>query len=161
MPTRYCIDASSLFTAWNEQFPPDVVPSFWERLDGLIDNGHLVAPEEVRHELRWPAELKSWAKDRDSLFRELEDDREQATITEVVERFRAEARRRGVKLRESDFKGDPFVVALARVRNAAIVSEERMPREASQRPTIPSACAWWSLRPLTLMEFVRELRWRF
>jgi len=156
----YCIDTSSIIEAWERQFPPDVVKSFWPRLDELIEAGRLIAPEEVRSELRRPS-LREWAKRRDALFRELTSAAQQTAVTEAVEHLRAECRRRGLRLRPTDFKADPFVVALARVEGAVVVTEELLAREANARPKIPNLCESFGVRSLGVLDFTRELRWTF
>ena len=48
---KYSIDTSAILDAWVRGFPPDVVPGFWVRFEELIDNGQLIATEEVLYEL--------------------------------------------------------------------------------------------------------------
>jgi len=52
VPEIYCIDASSIIEAWLETYRPRSFPSFWNRLDELIDSGELISPEEVRQEIK-------------------------------------------------------------------------------------------------------------
>ena len=66
---KYSIDTSALMDGWARYYPPDVFPVVWERLDGLIQAGDLVAIEEVSVELeKKEDELYRWAKQRASLF---------------------------------------------------------------------------------------------
>jgi hypothetical protein len=70
----YCIDTSALIAAWQERYPIENFPPFWDRLDGLIGAGRLTAPVEVLRETgRRSDELHSWLNARKEMFRELED----------------------------------------------------------------------------------------
>ena len=159
---HYCIDSSSIFAAWNERYWPEAFPTFWRHVDDLVKVGRLFAPEEVRDiELRQPAELRAWADARDGMFRDLDDENYQTTITEVVDKLRAELRKRRLALRPTDFKADPFVVALARVEGAVVVNEENLAREANARPKIPNLCGWYGVRSINLRDFIREQGWTF
>lgn len=157
----YCIDTSALIEAWVQQFPPDVVASFWPKMDGLVRSGRLIAPEDVREELRHPPELKQWADERDDLFRELDGDHEQRLVREVVDDIREAATNRGLRLLQRDFKADPFVVALARSEGTVVVHQERAANQPSARPKIPNVCAWYDVPAMNLLAFVRAQGWTF
>ncbi len=43
----YCVDTSSLIAAWQERYPIENFPKFWDRMGGLIEDGRLVSPIEV------------------------------------------------------------------------------------------------------------------
>ncbi|MBI1263321.1 MAG: DUF4411 family protein [Alphaproteobacteria bacterium] len=35
----YCIDTSSLIASWDERYPPEFFPRFWDNLDGGVTTG--------------------------------------------------------------------------------------------------------------------------
>ncbi len=43
--TTYCIDTSCLIAAWDERYPPENFPKFWEYLDKLIAAGGFARPK--------------------------------------------------------------------------------------------------------------------
>jgi hypothetical protein len=150
----YCIDTSALIAAWQERYPIDNFPPFWDRLDGLIGAGRLTAPVEVLRETgRRSDELHSWLNARKEMFRELED-AIQVEAANVLARFpRLVGERR---LRTS---ADPFVIALARVTHVQIVTEEK-PSGNLQRPNIPDVCTAFGMCPcMGLLELIRAERW--
>ena len=67
--TTYCIDTSCLIAAWDERYPPENFPKFWEYLDKLIGAGRVRAPEAVLDETsKRSKELHDWLKERPDLF---------------------------------------------------------------------------------------------
>lgn len=150
----YCIDTSSLMECWTRYYPIDILPGLWERLDGLIEAGELFSPDEVLHELaKKQDELHAWAKARTSMFVEL-DEALQIATSEVLATN---------KLLAKDFAqrthADPFVIALGRVREVPIVTQEGPGSE--KRPTIPYVCRSLGLRTLSIVELIREQGWVF
>ena len=47
MAATYCIDTSCLIAAWEERYPIDNFPNFWNLLDRAIQAGRIVAPQAV------------------------------------------------------------------------------------------------------------------
>jgi Domain of unknown function (DUF4411) len=57
-------------------------------------------------------------------------------------------------------RADPFVIALARVRNGVVVTEETLSRNI-EKPKILDVCDALSVPRLTLMGFVQKQGWIF
>jgi hypothetical protein len=149
----YCIDTSALIAAWQERYPIEHFPPL-NRVDGLITAGRLTAPVEVLRETgRRSDELHAWLNARKEMFRELED-AIQVEAAKVLQQFpRLVGERR---LRTS---ADPFVIALARVAQMQIVTEEKSSSNL-QRPNIPDVCTALGMRPcMGLLELIRAERW--
>ena len=49
--TTYCIDTSCLIAAWEERYPPENFPKFWDLLDRAITGGLVRAPMAVLDEV--------------------------------------------------------------------------------------------------------------
>jgi hypothetical protein len=150
----FCVDTSALIECWTRYYPIDLFPGLWDRLDGLVQSGELVAPDEVLHELaKKQDELHKWAKDRKDMFLEL-DEAVQAATSQVLA---------GNQLLAKDFAqrthADPFVIAVAQVQGIPIITQEGPGSE--KRPTIPYVCKSLEVRTLTVVEFIREQRWAF
>jgi hypothetical protein len=66
----YSIDASAFIDGWVRYYPPDVIPSIWNNLEGLVNTGTLRSTEEVKFELERGADaLYDWCCTRAGLFR--------------------------------------------------------------------------------------------
>jgi hypothetical protein len=155
---RYSIDTDSLIWAWYEAFPP-IVPEFevlWERTERLIGSGILMASEEVRHELsvKDGDALYEWARVHPGLFRE-SDERVQRTARDIL------AKHRGiVDQAKGRSGGDPWVIALALVENATVITEEnRNTRTPKIKPKIPDVCDSLGVRCIKFVDFVQEPAW--
>ncbi|MGB9152832.1 MAG: DUF4411 family protein [Alphaproteobacteria bacterium] len=150
----YCVDTSSLIAAWQERYPIENFPKFWDRMGGLIEDGRLVSPIEVFNEIKKRSdELHGWLKSRkDAMFRELDDDL-QIEVANILQQFpRLVADR---KLRTS---ADAFVISLARIAGHQLVTEER-PTGNLSRPNIPDVCAQLSLSTIGILQVIQREKW--
>lgn len=134
MAATYCIDTSCLIAAWEERYPIDNFPNFWNLLDRAIQAGRIVAPQAVHDETaKKSKDLHKWLADRDGIFLELDEatQREVKAILARHPRLVAEKKQR--------FAADPFIIATARLQALTIVTEER-PTGSLNRPNIPDVC---------------------
>ena len=148
----YGIDTSGLIDGW-DYYPPKVFPCLWDRIDGIVDSGILVASEEVFHELqRKQDELAECARQRKKMFIPV-DEAIQAAVTDIMSTHGAL-----VNIKTGGSAADPWVIAVAQVRGLTVVSGEiwRLPKL-----TIPSVCAAKGVPHLNFLNMIIELGWRF
>lgn len=108
----YSFDTSAILEGWRRSYPPDLFPSLWAKIEQSIDDGILVASEEVMEDLGKKADdVLAWAKERRRMFQPLTEDIQKAA-SEILMEFE-----RLVDSRTDRSRADPFVIALAKVEN--------------------------------------------
>lgn len=133
--------------------------SLWEHFDELVANGEIVSTREALREIEGgaPDELIAWAKQHNRLF---------ATPTAAEGKFVAriyavrhfQQNIEQQKLLKGGKNADPFVIAKAAVEGRAVVTMEQLKRNAAR---IPNICQHFSIKCLTLEEFMDEQGWKF
>jgi predicted nucleic acid-binding protein len=154
MGVVYVADTSAIIYAWSEQYPPDVFPTFWERLEQLAQEGRLIAPDEVLHELgKREDDAHTWVKEhKELIIRELTVEVQQAVKVVLVDHALLVKNGRGT--------ADPWVIALAMVEGATVVTKET-PSGSPKKPRIPDACKALKVGCCSVLDMIRAEGWRF
>jgi Domain of unknown function (DUF4411) len=155
--TLFSFDSSSLIHAWNRAYRPKNFPSFWLRLEEAVAAGIVVASVEVLSELsRKDDAVHDWCKSRAGDLCVDVDDEQQDHMRHIMGTYP-----RLVDTVKGRSGGDPFVIALARVRHGKIivVSEEDFGKKDS--PRIPDVCKAEVIRCYKLADFIEDRGWSF
>lgn len=155
MTVGYVFDTSSLIGAWVRTYPPDSFPVVWDRMDGLAQAGNLLVPEEVFEELRaQDDELLAWVKERSGII-------VIPTSRAVMLEARAVlADHEGLtKAGTGRGRADPFVIALARIRQCPVVTQEQ--GGSASKPRIPFVCQGRGIHCMSTLDVIRSEGWRF
>ena len=153
---RYSIDTSSLIEGFRNLYPYEVFPTLWnEHLPGLVESGDLRATDEVRIELkRRDDELLQWVADyADDFFVEIDETVQNEVISILSDH------RELVHVGRGRSGADPFVIALARVKGATVVTEEGS--GSLNKPRIPDVCGALGIRCMKLIHLIQEQGWTF
>jgi hypothetical protein len=135
-------------------YPPDVFPKIWERVESLISEGRGISPEEVWKEInRRSDEMRQWAKSQSKLFVPLDLD-QTVEATKILKTFA-----RLVDTRRGRSRGDPFVVALAKLRGCTVVTGEEVGSQA--RPKIPFVCSHYGVECIMFLKMMQLESWVF
>jgi hypothetical protein len=135
-------------------------PSLWTGLEELIDAGVLLSTREVYNELQNYNDadyIQTWANDHKEIF-ETPSNNELEFVAGIfqIAHFRA------LISQKAALKGtpvaDPFVVAAAAIKNAAVVTQESLKPNAAK---IPNVCDHFGIRSVKLHEFMAEQGWNF
>jgi hypothetical protein len=82
---KYSVDTSALLDGRRRYYPPDVFPPVWQKLDELVENRVLVAPEEVFIELkRKDDDVYHWVQDRSGMFVSSADEEIQRAVARIL-----------------------------------------------------------------------------
>jgi len=132
----YTFDVSALMDGWKRYYPPDILPSLWDRLEEAIENSRIIAPIEVKLELeRKDDDLYKWVSNKDSMFREVTDETQQRIAT-IVNQFPNFIPDRSV----DGIWADPYVIALAGETNSIVVTGEKIALSNARKLKIPNVC---------------------
>lgn len=150
----YCIDTSALIAAWSERYPIKRIGSFWDKMNVLIQSGRLIAPEDVRREIRKKTDgLYDWVNERKVMFVDLEEP-VQIAAKHLLREFPWL-----LKNIPDKSPADPFVIALAETRGFTVITEEG--RGGMKKPQIPFVCEARGVRCINLLTLLDEEDWIF
>lgn len=151
----YSFDTSAILNGRRDLFRPTVFQTLWVQIEGAIADGQIRSVDEVQRELaRRDDDARQWADAQGDLFVPLELPIQQsaAQILNVHPRLVSQGGRRSA--------ADPFVIALAMVRNGTVVTEETA-RGNLTSPRIPDVCGDLGVPCLNLMEYIEAQGWTF
>jgi len=61
----YCVDTSGWLDGWQRNYPPDVFPTLWGKIEAVVAAGEIFSSEEVYVELqKKDDEIHDWMKAR-------------------------------------------------------------------------------------------------
>lgn len=171
----YVIDSGPLIYLFREKSPPDIYPSVWDEnhLCSIVNQGLLVAPREVFHELDSYEDKKTksgkdklweWARDNKKMFID-PDDAKNNYIPFAIEIANRTMPGFGLKLVDENKEtpdADPFVIALAKHKGWTVINSERYVHpDPKGRPKIPNVCSYYGIECIDLNEFFRRQNWKF
>lgn len=151
----YCVDTSAWLDGWVRDYPPDVFPSMWVKIEELIAGGVIVSSEEVYVELAKKSDgIHTWIKARKTMLIPLTDEIQEAAIDMLGEFPRL------VDTIKGRSQADPFVIASAAVLGATVVTGENFTNNM-EKPKIPDVCRAREIPCITFLEMLRALGWSF
>lgn len=150
---NYCIDTSCLIAAWEERYPRENFPKFWDLLERDIASGRVRAPLAVLEETEKKSkDLYAWLKARPDLFIDYEED------IQLEARAVLAKHQRLVMEKKQRYSADSFVIATARIKGLTVVTEEK-PTGNFNRPNLPDVCRDYHLECISLIQLIRTEAW--
>lgn len=145
----YVVDTCS-FTELRRAYPQKGFPEVWALVDRLAAEGRLLSVEEVAVELdAYDDEVSEWADAHEPLFLPLSEDVQKAAIA-ILAKYPSLV---DVKKRKSS--ADPFVIAVAIVRDAIVVTQEK-PSGGPGKVKIPDVCKALKVPCITLLQLLLD-----
>jgi hypothetical protein len=147
---KYSFDSSAFIDPLRRHQPKDVFPKLWERIDGLIDDGSIVASDFVKTELSKKDDgILKYVKSKSGLFIPL-NATQSAWMAQIMARFP-----KWISTTSTRNMADPFVIALAKEMGLIVVTYEGNGSETDVK--IPYACRAFGVKPLHFVEFLRTI----
>ena len=156
----YVFDTNSLSNVLRHYYR-GTFPSFWVKFDAMLQAKRVISVREARLELEQRFEravIQEQFLAHNADFFENPDGAELSFITQIysVPHFQQNLDRK--KLLQGGPFADPFVIAKARVKQAAVVTEEER-REHGAR--IPNICEHFGIECVKLEGFLVKEDWKF
>jgi hypothetical protein len=125
----------------------------WQKFEQLIAEGLLIASEEVLFELEKKDDaVLGWAKRQKEFFVPT-DGPIQIAVSEVLS-----THKKLIDERKGRSGADPFVIALAKLKDCAVLTDEK-PTNRLNRPHIPDVCDALRIPWLDLLRLFRQQGW--
>lgn len=158
MSTRrlYSVDTSALIDGLERYYPEDAFPALWQRVDELIAERRFFISEEVWEEIQTKdAVVRAWSKGRRDRLVVPTD----ATVAKEVQRILVNHERLVMNMKGRN-RADPFVIAVAGMRNALVVTGEANDGTA-ERPKIPFVCRQLGIDCVRFLDLIKLEGWKF
>lgn len=163
----YCIDTSALIDL-DREYSLEVFPTLWEKhIVGLIDEGRLIATEEIKTELKkQDDELRKWIMDNcKSMFYPTETP-VMGKVGEILSRFPNLIN----PAKPDKNYADPFVIALAleipnlfdnisSLDEVMVITHERFTNNLNG-PKMPDICRQFDLKVGKLIQLFKSEQWK-
>ena len=151
----YCVDTSGWLDGWQRNYPPDVFPTLWTKVEEVVAGGEVFSSEEVYVELqKKDDEIHDWIQARKEMLVPLTEE-----IQTIASHLLLEFPRLVDTLRNRS-KADPFVIATAIDRKATVVTGEPVTGNMN-KPRVPDVCNVKGVRCITFLQMIRELKLTF
>lgn len=133
--------------------------TLWENFDELVRDARIVSTREALREIKdgAPDNLQQWANKHHELFA-TPTAAEGAFVAQIYRITHFQQNMEQQKLLKGGKNADPFVVAKAAVEHRTVVTMEQFKPNAAK---IPNICKHFSVKCLTLEEFMQEEGWEF
>ncbi len=154
----YVIDTNSFMRLGN--YYPSRFPTLWGNVTKLVADMQLISTREVRNELAQYSSssiINDWVNENKNIFLIPSADE-----TKFINKIFSIPHFHQLISRENILKGrpvaDPFVVALAAIKNCFVVTEEKIKPNAAK---IPNVCEKFKIKCIDLEEMMKIENWVF
>jgi len=144
----YCIDASSLINLKN--FPKDIFPTIWTKIEELVKNGLLISPIEVYREINQVKDgICKWCSKNKVIFSD--PDKNQVKVLQRIKQ-QYDKHHWNFMTQKTGAWADPWVIALAMSNSGTVVADEGM-----KNTSIPYICQKMNVKCIDRFGLFREL----
>lgn len=154
--TIYCFDTSAFINSWHRYHTPKVFPAIWEKISELVKSGRIIVCKEVQKEINnGNDDLKTWFRSVNSCVQPY-DTTQFGIVAAIVNKYPKVSHYNKPK----PVHADPFVIALAKVKNATVVTWEGGGGDPLN-PKIPSLCKENGVDSCNMIQFFEKEGWTF
>jgi len=160
----YSIDSSVFLDIWKGNrgaYPYDVHTGLWSHICKLVDEGRIIAHQEVYKELKRHDDNKfqDWLKKNKDKFVINPPAANNAT-KEIINGYYSKFKNGYMPSKKGGSAGDPFVVGLAYSQQCIVFSQEQPISEHqlsdAHSPAIPNVCSEYKIKHVRINDFLRN-----
>ncbi|MEU7691213.1 DUF4411 family protein [Microbispora sp. SCL1-1] len=153
----YSVDTSALIDGLERYYPEENFPGLWDQVEVLVSGGRFFCSEEVWEEARvHAAPVKAWCEKVGSAA--LVKPTDLIVVREVQQILQEYPLL--VKNQKNKNRADPFVIAVAKITGATVVTGEGSDG-TENRPKIPYICKLMGIPCVRFLDVVRLEGWKF
>jgi hypothetical protein len=128
----------------------EVFPGVWEKIEEMISEQLICSVDEVYYEILAQDDiLADWVKMRKQIFLPIDEDIQR----NAIDILKAHSNLLDIKKNKSG--ADPFLIAVARVHECTVVTEEK-PSGGPERSKIPDVCSAYGIECIKLLEMLKR-----
>ena len=134
------------------------MPDYWKLLAEDIVSGHIISPSQVKEEIyKKDDDLKTWMKKRQIVPKLLQEEKQQIEnkVQEILKNHPKILKRLGI------LEADPYVIALAWLKNGTVVTAERDGKRSGDEHKIPAVCRELGVDCINPAQHIEGRGWRF
>ena len=129
----YIFDTNCFIEGWHRTYTLKIMPDYWKLLAEDIVSGHIISPSQVKEEIyKKDDDLKTWMKKRQIVPKLLQEEKQQ--IENKCKKFKKPPE--NIKA-FGILEADPYVIALAWLKNGTVVTAERDGKRSGDEHKIP------------------------
>jgi hypothetical protein len=170
MPDKYIIDANAFIAPYNNFYPFDLLPSFWNQMKKHIECGNIAILDLVKDEIEKHADddLSNWLKNvKIKTFIKYNNQETVPRYSEIM-KYIEECGFYITDKALSDWdqpSADPWLIAASRIYGYKLVTFEQSAgrlskKNKSKRAKIPDVCKHFGVECCNLYEMMRALSFK-
>jgi len=147
----YAIDTCSLIDASkNYMLGKKSFNFIWEKFAEMFETGNLISNIEIYKEIK-DDDLLNWIKDYKHCFLDSCKDI-QEEVKSILDKYP-----NIIDVINNKSGADPFLIATAKVKNAIVVTNEKIVPDKSKRIKIPNVCQSINIECIDLVTFINSI----
>lgn len=157
----FIIDSNFFIEAHRSNYPFDVVPSFWKKVQQIANQNLIISIDKVREEIfKNDDELTQWCQSNlpNDFFKDSTVAIEEYSKVAVwVNSKDDHYHRRAIEIFLDTDAADPWIIAYAINQNFPLLTHEKSEPERKSRIKIPDVCNAFGVNCYTTVEMLRSL----
>ncbi len=157
----YLIDTSSLICLINK-YPEEIFKTLYENFNNNINNGNIKSPIQVLHEIKQKDDiLYKWLINFRKIFFIETDNEILQKAAEIINNYPELIKNLGLSNTGED-PADPYLIATGIIMGRRMIDETKIiTEEGNKKNHIPDISGKYNIKSMHILEFFKEMKWKF